>query len=743
MLLTALLGLACGPAAAQDAVVRGFITDASSGRPLVNANVVLQDATGIVQAAITDANGFYQLSAVEPGQYALRVSFVGYETERDTLRLSAGTRTVSRALTPITQELQGVTVEGTRDSIEDARAGLDRISPADIDRIPTPGPGSDLAGYLRSQPGVVTLGDRGGQLYVRGGTPSQNLILVDGTPVYKPFHIIGFYSAFPSDLVSSADFYAGGFGAEYMGRISSVLDVNLRAGNTKQNEAQAAVSPFVASVRAEGPLGWRRTSLLVHYRQSLIERMGSALINESTPYYFYDTTVKLHTQGDNSQCSFTGLRTYDRGRIDPDRPSSFRWANTSVGGDCLVFGEGSSQTVDVSFGATHFSNTVETPDGSKRSAGTWRYHTTFDLESPMSWGSINWGGWARADQYHFDLEELHLGLSADNDFAVAMGGYVEATWSPTNTLTVEPSFGAQGLLGEANLNFEPRLRLAWEPGGSGDTKLTAATGLYHQLAVGITDERDAGTSFLAWFPTPAVDRPLQALHVLGGWEQRLFGGLTAHIEGYYKDLRDIPVPTWTPVNRFNTTLSLADGTAYGADVRLEYQNGPLNLRAGYGWNWVEYRAARDDLGAWTGGDLIRYHPPHDQRHSLSFVGQLDTGLFEASARWQLSSGLPYTQVYGFDTLLELRGLRDQPTRDVGAPRLFYRQPYNERLPAYHRLDLSAERTFELSPLVDLTAEVGSINTYDRANIFYIDIFSLERVDQLPLLPYVALTVTLQ
>ncbi len=743
MLFLALVGGACGSATAQDAVLRGFITDAASGRPLVNANVVLHDTTGLVQAAVTDANGFYQLAPVAPGVYTVRISFIGYATRRDTLRLEPGARTISAALTPITQELQGVTVESRRDSIENARAGLQRISPADIDRIPTPGPGSDLAGYLRSQPGVVTLGDRGGQLYVRGGTPSQNLVLVDGTPVYKPFHIIGFYSAFPSDLVSSADFYAGGFGAEYMGRISSVLDVNLRPGNMKQNEARAAISPFVASVRAEGPLGWRRTSLLLHYRQSLIERTGSALLDASTPYRFYDATATLHTQGDNSQCSFTGVRTYDRGRIDPDRPASFQWTNTSVGGDCLVFGASSSQTADISFGATHFSNTVTTPDGSKRSAGTWRYHTTFRFESPTSWGAFNWGGWARADQYHFDLEELHLGLRADDDFAVAMGGFVEATWTPTDALAIEPSLGAQGLLGEANLNIEPRLRLAWEPGGSGTTRFTAATGLYHQLAVGITDERDAGTTFIAWFPTPAVNRPLQALHVLGGWEQRLAPSLTAHLEGYYKDLNDIPVPTWTPANRFNTTLSLAEGTAYGADVRLTYQQGPLHLQAGYGWNWVEYRAARDDLGAWTGGDLIRYHPPHDQRHSISLVGQIDTGLFEASARWQLSSGLPYTQVYGFDTLLELRGLRDQPTRDVGTPRLFYRQPYTERLPAYHRLDLSAERSFTLSPRIGLTAEVGSINTYDRANIFYIDIFSLERVNQLPLLPYLALTVTLQ
>lgn len=743
VLLAALIGLSSSVAVAQEVVLRGFITDRSTGRPLAEANVVLRKATEIIRAAATDANGFYQLAPTAPGTYTLQVSFIGYETHRDTLHLSAGMHTVSVSLDPITQQLKGITVEEQRQPIEEAEAGRQRIRPADINRIPTPGPGSDLSAYLRSQPGVVTLGDRGGQLYVRGGTPSQNLVLVDGTPIYKPFHIIGFYSAFPADLVSSADFYAGGFGAQYMGRISSVLDVSLRPGNLKEYEGQVGLSPFVTSARVEGPTGWRQTSFLVHYRQSVIERTASSFLDESAPYFFYDVTAKLHTQGDRSQCSLQGVRTYDRGHIDPERPSFFRWTNTTLGGECLVFGEQSSQFLNVSFGTSHFGNAVLTPDATERSAGTWRYHTTFDLGKPTSWGSIDWGGWARADQYHFELEQPYLGIEADTDFLVSAGGYVGITWSLADQLTLQPSLGAQGLLGETTLKLEPRFRLSWQPGGSERTKFSAAGGLYHQLVAGITDERDAGSSFIAWIPTPSLDAPLQAAHALLGWDQRLLPGLTVHVEGYYKSLRNIPVSKWTPINQFNTTLGLTDGTAYGADVRLEYQQGPIDLRASYGWNWVEYRAARDDLGAWTGGAVIRYHPPHDQRHTVSLVGHIDTGLFEASARWQFSSGLPFTRVYGFDAFLELRGLRDVPERTTGIPRMFYRRPYNARLPAYHRLDVSAERTFTLSPHLDLSVEGGAINAYDRANIFYIDLFSFRRVDQLPLLPYLALTVNIQ
>ena len=103
-------------------------------------------------------------------------------------------------------------------------------------------------------PGVVLMGDRGGQLFIRGGEPSQNLTLLDGMYVYQPFHILGFYSAFPSEIISQADVYAGGFGSKFTGRISSVIDVQSRNGDKRGFDASASLSPFTSSLRVEGPL---------------------------------------------------------------------------------------------------------------------------------------------------------------------------------------------------------------------------------------------------------------------------------------------------------------------------------------------------------------------------------------------------------------------------------------------------------------------------------------------------------
>lgn len=724
----------------QDAVIQGFVRDASDGHALQGANIVLLDTSGVIQAAAAaDADGFYQVAQIEPGHYRLQISFVGYQAYQDTLRLDPGVRrTISVSLPPSPRQLEGVIVEGDR-PVEEAEAGLRQIQSADIETIPTPGPGSDLSSYLRGLPSVTTTGDRGGRLYVRGGTPSQNLVLVDGIPIYKPFHIIGFYSAFPGDMVSSTDFYAGGFGAEYMGRISSVLDVGLRPGNTTGYEGSFGGGPFLASAQFEGPLQQGFSSILVNARHSLIEQSGPTVLGQDAPYEFYDLTAKIHTQAESSQCSFVGLRTYDRGRIDPDRASSFRWNNTALGGQCLIFGGSSAQVLDVRFGTTRFGNAVVSSDGTERSASTWRIYTNFDLTQPALWGNtVRWSIKARADKYEFGLDEPFLGVRAENQFLLTTSTHLGAELTWNDRVTVNPSIGAQFPISLGGTSIEPRLHLSYRPGGSSRMKLTAAGGLYRQFIVGITDERDAGSTFQALVPTPFQDRPLQSVHALLGWNQQLWRDLYVSVEGWYKKLKDLPVPQWSTLVQFNTDLTPADGTAYGADLSLQYDRGPMRLGLSYGYSKVTYEAA-----VWRGGSPIEFPPPHDLRHKLGLTASLETDWLTASARWQYSSGLPFTSVYGYDTMLQVRGLRDTPSEDVGTPRAFFEQAYGARLPPYHRLDFSLTRSIDISPSVSLSAEAGAINAYDRANVFYVDIFTLDRVDQLPLIPYLSLKINLR
>jgi hypothetical protein len=203
------------------------------------------------------------------------------------------------------------------------------------------------------------------------------------------------------------------------------------------------------------------------------------------------------------------------------------------------------------------------------------------------------------------------------------------------------------------------------------------------------------------------------------------------------------VSKWSTLAIFNTALALVDGTAYGGSISARYQTEKFDFRANYGIGLVEYRGERGDLGAWTEESTIEYNPPHDQRHKVGVTAAVDLDLFSINARWQYSSGRPFTQGYGTDNFLEIRGLRGRPQNERGNNRLLYNQQYNARLPSYHRLDVSVERTFDLSPNFDLKVEGGAINAYDRRNLFYLDLLTRERVDQLPIIPYVGFSVDIQ
>jgi len=349
-LLVLVLAAASSQVDAQvSATLRGFVIDASDGQPLVGVNVVLEANDGTLYGIATDPDGFYTIAQVPPDSYVFRVSFIGYDTYEGIFTLSADELTRQDIeLQPSESELGEVVVEGERKEAGTASltAGLQSVTPEEIESIPVPGLSPDLAAYLTQLPGVVTSGDRGGALFIRGGSPTENGVYLDGMLLYQPFHILGFYSAFPSDLVNRADVYAGGFGAEFGGRISSIIDISARNGVKRGFSGSASISPFMATGRLEGAIVPGRLSFLGSIRESLVEEIGADIIGQPLPYKFGDAFGKLHANlSKNVQASITGISTHDRGfivppeQIDPDllgRSDQTSWKNQAVGGRILV-----------------------------------------------------------------------------------------------------------------------------------------------------------------------------------------------------------------------------------------------------------------------------------------------------------------------------------------------------------------------------------------------------------------------
>lgn len=736
------LAMTSGEVMAQSATVQGIITDRITGESLEGANVALRElGEERLRGMSADQNGFYQITGLDPGEYALRISFIGYITHEDTLSLGAGvTRTVSLELERDQEQLGEVVVAPAGTGASGISAGRQRVEAADFARVPTPAASGDLASYLQTLPGVVSTGDRGGHLYIRGGTPAENMILVDGTLVFQPFHILGFFSAFPENLVSDADFYAGGYGARYSGRTSSVVDVKMRNGDRYQSRGEASVSPFLAEVSAEGPLSYGRTSWIASVRRSFVEETSAWTLGQEYPLRFESQYLKMTHFGENdSRCSAMLLRTYDRGTLDVDQEDEsdvVRWTNFVAGGRCVILPEGANLLFDMNAGLSYVSNATGMSDDPELTSDALRVNLDVNLTRYLGESRLDYGAFVHVHSLNYDMSELFGGPQTDSEHMVSVGSYLETTLSLGN-VELLPGAVVSYHKDTFGLSLEPRFRAAWQPWGNESEQLSAAVGLYRQPLAGVNGTRDAGSVFTAWMSSPRESSQISAVHALLGWRQSLAPGLQLSVEGYRKWIQHLPVPVWSHLVQFTTELADADGDIYGADVRLEFNRGSFYGFVGYGYTFTEYETSQEHFDEWFNEPSRRYFPPHDRRHQVNSMASLEMGAYTVGVRWDLGTGLPFTRPMGFDELHSFRDKVPIVKNEYGTPRVIVEDFYQGRMLTYHRLDVSLERAFDLS-IGQLNLSIGGINLYDRTNMFYYDVYTHRRVDQLPFAPYFSL-----
>ncbi|MEX2344144.1 MAG: TonB-dependent receptor [Balneolaceae bacterium] len=732
--------------AAQTTTMQGIITDSSTGNPLEQAHISLQEIPseeGQIRGMASDEYGFYQITNLQPGTYALRISYIGYITHRDTLTFSGSeTRRLSIGLLPDDQEFDEVVVAPTGGAAR-LEAGRQRISSADMRRVPTPAGGGDLASYLQTLPGVVSLGDRGGQFYIRGGTPTENMVLVDGTMIFQPFHILGFFSVFPSGLVNDVDFYAGGFGPRYSGRISSVMDVKMRDGDRNHAGGSASLSPFLGEVLAEGPIREGEASFIASARQSVIDHTSPWFLQQEYPVRFNSQYLKLSQFGRNdSRCSLLGMRTHDRGQLDFEEGEIFEWRNFLFGGRCVILPPGSNLLFDINAGLTHVSNSVSDNRDSGRFSKVTRFNLDTNLTRYIRQMRFNYGLFVHIMTLNYDMSEQFLHPQRASAHLLNGGGHIEVNIPLGDQIQFYPGTVVTVYRENYKPGIEPRMRISWQPAGLEDAELNIAAGRYTQTLTGLNDTRDASSVFTAWMAEPPGGSRMEAIHSLLGWRQALGGGFHLSLEAYHKRLRNLPVAVWSTLAEFTTDLATADGEVYGSDIRLEYSSRSAYGFVGYGYSWTEYESAQDHFGIWFGEPVQKYHPSHDRRHQVNGLISLDIGKFTTALRWDFGTGVPFTRPIGFDEAFFYNEKLPDLHREFGTPRVILEKPYQGRIPAYHRLDFSLERVFTFDT-AELTFQIGAINLYDNTNLFYYDVYTHRSINQLPFAPYLSLKLGTQ
>ena len=727
---------------AQSASIRGFIRDGDDGESLQGVNVLLDNTEGGFYGTVSDNDGVYAFSRIPPGQYLFKVSFIGYESYVDTLLMRAGSITsLNIDLFTTDTELGEVLVEAELPGgAAGVTAGLQSVKPQDIELIPAPDVSGDLATYLTTLPGIVSLGDRGGQFFVRGGEPSHNMVLIDGMYVHQPFHILGFYSAFPSDIINRADVYAGGYGSQFNGRMSSVIDVYTRNGSKKGFGGSVSLAPFVSAALIEGPLVKDRISFLGSFRQSVIDQGASRYISEDLPYNFGDSFAKAHAVlGQNSQLSISWLETHDKGVLGEgsvDRVlDEIRWTNTAFGLRYLFLSGSKPFIGELLFSVSRMRSEVGPDSDPVRSSQFNNFNYAVNFTNFIGRTEWKYGIFARAPSLQTELgglfQEEEIGIGRRHK----IGMYLEPDIHFNANLRARVGLIAMLFTGNTNNTFfEPRARLVWEKGAH---EVSLAAGIYHQEVIGLNDRRDATNVFTAWVNAPSEDLT-ESKHVLAGYRFHPTDWLEFSTEGYYKSIDNVFIAEWTAFPRFTTRMQPASGRALGWDLRAEVRRPNFYAFLNYGLASVEYDAQQSSLQLWYGNDSFRFRPPHDRRHQINFVASTSLFDFDISTRWNFGSGLPFSEIVGFDGFALLDGV--QNIFDIeDSRRVIYDRPFGGELPAYHRLDISVDRKFRWDS-ISLTAQAGVINVYNRKNVLSFDVFTFRRTNQLPIIPTVGIKI---
>jgi hypothetical protein len=319
--------------------ISGYVKDASNGEAMTGATVYTKEN---YKGTTVNTYGFYSLT-VDAGTYTFQVSFVGYKTYADTIRLQANI-TKNIELEPVSIEAAEVIITDTRknENVETTDMGKTEIKIEAVKKMPMFFGEADLIKTIQLLPGVQSSGEGNSGYYVRGGGIDQNLVLLDGATIYNVGHLFGFFSIFNTDAIRSAEMTKAGMPANFGGRLSSVLDVNMKEGNMKKYEIDGGIGLIYSRLNIQGPIVKNKVSFLASGRRTYVDALIQPFLHKDSElkgmrFYFYDLNGKVNWIINNKHRVFlSGYHGSDIYGFKSTSTSSnniqsiFKWKNTSV-----------------------------------------------------------------------------------------------------------------------------------------------------------------------------------------------------------------------------------------------------------------------------------------------------------------------------------------------------------------------------------------------------------------------------
>ena len=681
--------------------ISGFVRDDTSGEPISYANVFLSNST---LGAATNQDGYFVISNIPVGKYEVNATMIGYGIFKQNIELSEGQPIrldirLNEEIIQTTEVLVTAERQKFERSMESSQISLDireiNSAPAFIE--------PDVFRTLQMLPGVQTTSDFSSALYVRGSTPDQNLIMLDGIAVYNPYHLGGIFSTFNTDAIKEADFHAGGFPARYGGRMGAILNVLNREGNTRKVKGSANISLISSKGLIEGPLpSWRgmKGSWMISGRRTYFDTVIDALkipigqridgsdIYFQFPYYFYDYQVKINVDIDQDH-----RLTYSRFYGDDIVDFSFEETLESSGTNVNVRSE-------TGFG-------VKWPWGNHTNGLTWRWiiapdlvaktffshsryrfdfelsaqdrntytytDSTIELFSDVTFRAfdiikdntietaLTW----QAAQDHtvtggFQVKDVNfdLGLDISNatqdtslDFSLLslvnntreIAVFAQDKWDFSEKLKFQFGLRSTHYNLHNNIYFDPRLSMKYHY--SKDIAFKLNWGLYHQFLTTANNQDENLRLVELWLGIPK-DKPASvAQHIISGLEYMSPKNIFYRLEVYHKDfdnlltLKQENTNTVEGAESDSTTNEFWDTKGNSHGIELLIKKSSGKLNGWVGYTYARTKYYTDPSG-W-------HYPNFDRTHTLNIVGNIELSQdLEFSAGLTRSSGNPYTKILG-------------------------------------------------------------------------------------------------
>ncbi|GLR15556.1 TonB-dependent receptor [Portibacter lacus] len=741
--------------------ISGYIRDASTGEELISANL-FETTNGV--GTVSNLYGFYSITLPKDSVY-LNFSYIGYQSQSIGIYLDKDVTLNINLGESVELETVEIVATNAQKIEEKTEMSVIDVPIAQIKKIPALLGEVDVLKTLQLLPGVQSGGEGQSGLYVRGGSPDQNLILLDGVPVYNANHLFGFFSVFNADAIKDVKLTKGGFPARYGGRLSSVLEINMKEGNNQEYHGSASVGLISSKFTFEGPIVKNKASFIVSARRTYIDVLARPLISyglrqegaEGTfGYYFYDLNAKLNYRISDKDrlylSAYTGddkfyvstVEEFSDGNFGKSEQSTkfnlgwgnittaarwnHLWTNKLFSNVTATYSRYNFNTL-IGSRSEDFNDAGEVVDGENLSAN---YDSGIDDLSlrvdfdyiPLPNHFVKFGAQGIMHKFNPGLFEINAditnngvqGIALDTIFgqdivnSLEYNAFIEDDYKITDYLKVNGGLHFSGFsLNNTNYtSLQPRISANFRLPNSYALKASFAT--MRQYVQYLTNE-NLGLPSDQWLPTTERIKPQDSWQVALGIAKTYGDQYEFSVEAYYKEMKNL-IGYKEGASLFNLgdwqdQVTQGQGNSYGAEVFLQKKKGRLTGWVGYTLSWSNRQFDDKNFGNW-------YPFKFDRRHDLSIVG-----IYEISKRVSFAA----TWVYGTGNAITFaESLVPTVTDNQYGPSSGFIEYFKERndfrMGDYHRLDVGFDFTRERKRYTR-TWSIGAYNAYSRRNPFFL------------------------